>query len=111
MTPLKRNLSFICLLLLFQLFFASCARYVAVAQDGQSEIDITGQFTHDTTLNVYFWGIATYPQFNSNKCASGTFHQVEVKSNVWQSLAGFLTLGIWRPMTIVCTCAKTFDNN
>jgi hypothetical protein len=111
MTPLKRNLSFICLLLLFQLFFASCARYMAVAQDGLPETDISGQSSHKANLNVYLWGIITSPQFNSNKCAGKSFYKIEVKSNVWQSLAGFFTLGIWRPMTIECTCAKTFDNN
>jgi hypothetical protein len=107
------KVKFIWLLSGLLFFSTSCARYTVI---DDNSLPITDDHGNDgeavsANLQVYFWGLFSSPELNTNKCSNGGFNQVKVKSNAFQTLVSIITIGIVRPMTVEYKCAKFNDNN
>lgn len=95
----------------FVISMNSCAKYTVISQNSLPDSDINGQDSQKENVSVYFWGLFSSPTYSTGTCPSGSFHKVEVKSNFLQTAVGVVTLGLVRPMTVECFCAKKDDFN
>ena len=65
--------------------------------------------TRTATGNAFFWGLLNDPPnpIIADNCSGGALQEVRASTNFGYALISVLTLGIWVPLDIEWTCAKT----
>ena len=92
------------ILFFFILFFTSCYS-VRLIGDGPGDSNLNGEEQTQVIKHSIAWGLKTEIE-PDRLCPSGTFQEVDVKSNLLFSLINVASFGFWKPVKICYTCAK-----
>jgi protein-S-isoprenylcysteine O-methyltransferase Ste14 len=105
-----KNTVYLFLIILSCLSLTSCFHYATVAKDTMPAVNDKGDQQDTMVVSAYFWGAVSHPVYTQPYCDGQGFNKVEVKYTFWQGLAGLITIGIWRPATIITSCTKDMQN-